>query len=186
MQKQAQEIAPGKLVATVMWLGYDTPDRLVHAGSDQYADDGDNALKAFVNRELPAVNHRHNRARVTVVGHSYGSFVTGQAAKQGMKADDVVLVGSPGVEANHARQLGDPDHIWVARAVADPIALATNTVHGPDPTSPFFGGRRFRTGMAVGHSEYYGEPDGRENESSRNIARIIAGKYDKVSSGLLP
>jgi hypothetical protein len=99
-----------------------------------------------------------------------------------MKADDVVLVGSPGVEAYDAGQLGAPDHIWVGRAPTDPIALAANTVHGLDPASPLFGGRRFRTGMAVGHSQYYGEPDGRENESSRNIARIVAGDYGKVSS----
>jgi hypothetical protein len=97
-----------------------------------------------------------------------------------MRADDVVLVGSPGVNAKRAEALGDPRHVWVGAAAWDPVPHAP--AHGPNPAGPEFGASRFRTGEASGHSEYYGEKDTlEENESSANIARVIVGDYDAVT-----
>jgi pimeloyl-ACP methyl ester carboxylesterase len=63
-------------------------------------------------------------AHITVVGHSYGSTLTGIAAKQGLAADDVMFVGSPGVKTTTAAELGLPEgaQVWAARSQADPIA----------------------------------------------------------------
>ena len=74
------------------------------------------------------------------MGYSYGSVVTGHAAKEDKIADDVVLVGSPGAGVSHSSELHG--RIWAATNAHDPIAIATGPhggIHGPDPTTDAFG-----------------------------------------------
>ena len=61
----------------------------------------------------------------TLLAHRYGSVLAGHAAKQGLAADDLVLLGSPGVDADHAGDLASipKGHAWVVRAPDDPIRL---------------------------------------------------------------
>ncbi|WP_226350870.1 alpha/beta hydrolase [Pseudonocardia sp. ICBG601] len=96
---------------------------------------------------------------LTVVGHSYGSTVLGNAARGGgLAADDVVFVGSPGTGAGHASELGTaPGHVWATTARHDPIGRVpgvevfatsrglapTGLLHGPNPAAPGFGARVF-------------------------------------------
>lgn len=179
LQQRAKDMAAGESVATVMWLGYDTPEG-ASAGGGKAAGEGKSALLQFVNTEIPAVNRHGEGAHVTVAAHSYGSVSVGLGAQEGLKADDLVLVGSPGVRARRAEQLGDPAHVWVGAAPDDPIPRLP--FHGPNPADESFGARRFDTATASGHSDYYGgHKDGRQNESSRNTSRIIAGRYGDVS-----
>jgi Alpha/beta hydrolase len=176
----SRRASQGRSVATVLYLGYDTPDNIALAARGRYANDGDAALATFVSIEIPTLNRHGGGSHVTVVGHSYGSTIVGQAARRGMRADDVVLVGSPGVNAERAEALGDPRHVWVGAAPWDPVPHAP--AHGSNPAEPEFGANRFRTGEARGHSEYYGEKDTlEENESSANIARVITGDYAAVT-----
>jgi hypothetical protein len=89
--------------AVIARLGYDAPPDIPAASTKGYALGGAIALAPFVH-ELRTINTRH--AEVTVMGHSYGSTVTGTAATAGMKADRIVLVGSPGTHARNADGLG--------------------------------------------------------------------------------
>lgn len=100
--------------ATVMWLGYDTPNGRHDAWNKNEAKGGAPALRQFID-ELRATHDGPSQPHVSVFGHSYGSTVTGMAAKQGMAADDVVLFASPGAGAKRANDLSVPrGHVWAA------------------------------------------------------------------------
>jgi hypothetical protein len=132
--------------AVVAWRGYEPP-ALAGALLDDAADAGSAALAEFVDGLDRAVD-------VTVVAHSYGTLVTAAALRHGMRVDDVVLLGGPGVEAHDANEL--PLHgasLSVERAPLDGVALSE--AFGPDPADPRFGAMRLATGSAAGHSEYF-------------------------------
>jgi len=68
--------------------------------------------------------HVGDRSHNTVLGHSYGSLVAGVTARdRGLDADELVLIGSPGVGVDRAAQLhGVPaGHVWAAAAANDPV-----------------------------------------------------------------
>ncbi len=105
-------------VATVAWLGYDPPDGLDALGAGA-ARGGADSLVRFV----AGLDALPGRRRVTVVGHSYGSLVTGLAARTGLAADEIVFVGSPGTGLAHAghAKLKPGGVVWAALAAGDPI-----------------------------------------------------------------
>nr|WP_255426702.1 alpha/beta hydrolase [Pseudonocardia sp. C8] len=157
----ARAAAPGAGVAAVLWTGYDAPTGLLAAADDGYA----RRAAADLRRFQDGLRAGHDGpVHLTVVGHSYGSTVTGRAAGPGIAADDVVFVGSPGAGVRGAGELGVPaDRVWATTARHDPISRApgsevfgtsrgwepTGLVHGPDPATPPFGGRVFAS--APGH-----------------------------------
>ena len=126
-------------------------------------------------------------AHVTLVGHSYGSTVVGAAMQAGpRRADDLVLLGSPGVLADRVGQLGlSGRHAYVGEAALDPIA--DTGVFGADPGDRSFGATRIRVDAAPGqpwpdqilaaHSRYF-DPG---SESLRNIARVVVGRGSDVT-----
>ncbi|MEW1863619.1 alpha/beta hydrolase [Streptomyces sp. NPDC088194] len=183
---------PGS-TASVYWLGYDAPGWSVPGPASQsFADNGAPKLTAFV-RSLQA--DHSGPGHLTVVGHSYGTTLVGDAcAHFGMRPDDVVLVGSPGVTAGKASQLGiGSDHVWASKKKFDPvpaIGLPLDPLHwfddhsdrfGNDPTSTEFGGKTFDSGSGSGvkhaHSEYWDA-----GPSLDNMTDIVTGQTDKVSS----
>src|SRR5439155_6853049 len=87
---------------------------------------------------------------VTVVGHSYGSLVVARAAQARPGAvDDVVALGSPGLEVEQAADVAvPPGHVWVGAASGDPVSRLS--WFGPDPAGAAFGARRFHAESAAG------------------------------------
>jgi hypothetical protein len=179
--------------ASIYWLGYDAPGWSYPGPSSQsFADAGAPKLAAFVNSL--AVNHS-GAGHVTVIGHSYGSTLVGDAsAHAGMKADDVIFVGSPGVTVDEASQLGlDPSHVWASKAKFDPVPEVSasqppldwtddhSVWFGNDPTSSAFGGRTFDAGegswVGHAHSEYWNP-----GPSLDNMTNIVTGQPDKVTA----
>jgi hypothetical protein len=109
--------------ATVVWLGYDPPLGVVDAMSSGRATRGAAAYDGF----LLGLRATHLGAppHLTALGHSYGSLLVGLAGRRQRPnpADDVVLIGSPGVGADHAAALGvAPGPVWVGAAPHDPVA----------------------------------------------------------------
>jgi hypothetical protein len=142
VQHQASQFDPDQ-VAGIQWLGYDTPE----------------GIRA----------QRSERLHWTVIGHSYGSLVTGMAESgQGLDVDETVLVGSPGVGVDHASDLGDRN-VWVGLAKWDLVGYSE--WHGPNPHDRAFGATRFHTGDISGHSSYFNEG----SESLRNLGLIGPG-----------
>jgi pimeloyl-ACP methyl ester carboxylesterase len=120
-----------KSAAVIAWLGYTTPPALpqglLEAGTSGDADVGAKNLNTFI-ACLRAMRHAHNFS-LTVIGHSYGSVVVGRAAAHGwLNGDNVVFVGSPGVDAPKVASLGHPRAVYAGENPNDVIQLATQPV----------------------------------------------------------
>lgn len=132
-------------VSVTTWMGYDRPMNVGEAARTSYAHNGAVALDDF----QAGLRASHNDALAggpslnTVIGHSYGSTEVGAAALDGhhLDANNVIAVGSPGVLAGHASDLGvDPGaHVFATRAENDIIGTVTDMTLGPDPMSARFG-----------------------------------------------
>lgn len=205
--------------AAIVWLGYDAPG-FAGVGSTANADNGAPAYSSFMGG-IGATNENED-PHITAIGHSYGSLTVGTAAKQSggiPDADDIILLGSPGVGVDKASDLNvGKDHVFVGSAGNDPVtwlpskaqaaaALLAGPVVGPladpggddvwfgkDPASEAFGAARFRVsdgplpfylagiegGPTPAHSEYFTPEE--DPESADNIARIVAGKSDSITT----
>lgn len=145
---------------TIAWFGYDAPPGLGDATDQKYADAAAGGLNRF--QEGLRVTHDVDAppSRNTVLGHSYGTTVVGDAASHGrtLDADAVVFVASPGTTVNHAVDLsltGVPDgqeyqHVFATKAENDLVpqypkvsGLPFIDDYGPDPTDSKFGARVF-------------------------------------------
>ena len=185
--------------AVVMWVGYDTPNSWHDSGLWQpnMARTGGQALAADVN--ALAVTHEAAPTRVTVVGHSYGSTVVSDAAAAyGMRANDVVLIGSPGTDLAHSAadfHLPPGGHLYVGAASGDAVTWSPGHVAGPgviganlaglgdDPTGDGYGSTRFKaevpgnwTNPFYDHLHYF--DDG--SESLFSIADVVSGHGDAL------
>ena len=171
-------------IAVVAWIGYAAPGwrqvsfpTRARVGGRMLAAD----LAALAAARIGEPAH------VTLVGHSYGSTVVGAAMQDGLRpADDLVLLGSPGMLADRVGQLGiNGHHAYVGEAALDPIA--DTGVFGADPGDRGFGATRIRVDPAperpwpdrifAAHSQYF-DPG---SESLRNIARVAVGRGSDVT-----
>ncbi|MBX6750527.1 MAG: hypothetical protein IRY85_12815 [Micromonosporaceae bacterium] len=163
-------------VSVVYWLGYDPPDSLLDGWREGPSRDGGAALTRFA--DGLRASHVGGPSHVTALGHSYGSTVVAEGARAGgLRVDDIVVVGSPGLHSDHARELNlDPRHVWVGRSATDEIRFVPGPIHGREPADPGFGANRFVTDTS-GHSGYW-RPD---SDSLLNQAYIVTGQYDRVT-----
>ncbi|WP_112490682.1 alpha/beta hydrolase [Streptomyces bacillaris] len=118
--KGAQRLDPS--TASIIWLGYDAPQHVdvMSKGDAQRGAPAYNEFMAGI-----SVTNGNADPHVTAIGHSYGSLTVGTAAKQSggiPGVDDVILLGSPGVDAQKATELGvGRDHVFVGAADNDPV-----------------------------------------------------------------
>jgi hypothetical protein len=178
--------------SVIAWVGYDAPQSILpDAASTSFADHAETALHNF--QDGLGVSHDPGPVNNTVIGHSYGTTVVGQTSRDlGLNADNVVMVASPGVGVDHADQLhldGVPadqtsHHVYSTAAPTDPIPIVTNfrapeldgvDPLGPDPTTDWFGGERFKsnaTSPLTSHSDYWNA----YSDSLRAMGNLIAGR----------
>ncbi|MFE7660369.1 alpha/beta hydrolase [Streptomyces celluloflavus] len=170
--QQAAKDKGGESTAVVSWLGYDAPEVDGSMATTGRADAAAGDLRSFTHglRE----SHTGERSHMTVLGHSYGSTVVGDAASHsnGIDADDVVVVGSPGMAVDHAKDLQmAPDHVWAGWAPDDIVStIASGKTLGENPADKEFGGKVFGVDTE-GHGGYWDKG----SESLANQGRIIAG-----------
>ena len=172
--------------------------KVTDAASESYAEGAKKDLDRF--QDGLRATHEGAPSHNTVIGHSYGSTVIGHTAHtEGINADALVFVGSPGVGVENASQLNFPtDHVYATVAEHDMIHLANSLqvdqyghvydlVHNFDPTIPRFGDHVFASdpgtagSMPSGlsgeaHSQYWDTHGDAECRSLRNMGRIIAGQ----------
>lgn len=191
MAADADQIPGSGETAVVMWLGYDAPDNpIMDSPSLSYAEDASAPLASFMSG-LEAANSDPEGTNTTVMGHSYGTTVIGQAASEhGLATDQIVAVASPGMVVEEASELGiDPDDFYATTAPLDMIhAAAESGALGADPTDTGinfgsvgvdwqgFGGNTFDSNNMEGspvdiHSNYW--DDG--NPARKNMALIFTG-----------
>ncbi|MEU0405036.1 alpha/beta hydrolase [Streptomyces sp. NPDC006197] len=201
--------------AAIVWLGYDAPN-FATVMSTADAEKGAPAYKQFM--EGLTVTNTNVDPHLTAIGHSYGSLTVGTAARQigGIPgADDIILLGSPGVGVDRAEDLGvGKEHVYVGAADNDLVThlpkpseaaaalplggtgirytsrVTDHLYFGQDPASEGFGAQRFLVGdgprmvMEAGffeaHSQYF--TPGLDSRSAENIALIVAGKPEKITT----
>ncbi|QQQ76218.1 hypothetical protein IOD16_35220 [Saccharothrix sp. 6-C] len=176
--------------ATIQWLGYDAPGWAPgEVDNPAQAREGGANLVADVDGYRAAAEAAGRDPHVTVIGHSYGSTTVGYAGMNGLAADDIAFVGSPGVGASNVDQLSaGPGHVYVGATEHDPVVQGTSsswfTEDGSSvgPYDDRFGARTFGTtdgtSLLGAHSEYYTKG----SESVQNLARIATGDGGSVTS----
>ncbi|MFF9689352.1 alpha/beta hydrolase [Streptomyces sp. NPDC014623] len=147
------ETGPGN--AVIAWAGYTTPVGLgLDAATGTLAEAGAERLTRFAAGlaadGLPAP---------VVFCHSYGSVVCGLAAS-GLRATDLVVLGSPGMRADDVAGLRTRARVWAAKDDTDwiddvPHVEVAGLGHGADPAGPDFGARRVPARDAEGHTGYF-------------------------------
>ena len=175
-----QAASPSASTSVLAWCGYDAPDDLLDALSEDYAAQAREDLDAVQAGLRASHDDSLPPAHQTVLGHSYGGTVVGFAARDdGVAADDLVFVAAPGVGVERAAGLRIPDgQVWATSDPADPVG--DTQIFGNDPTDPDFGALRFESDSPTvesawydpaTHSDYW-EP---RNPSLRAMGHIIAG-----------
>lgn len=174
--------------SVITWAGYDAPQSVLpDAASTSFADHAEPGLRRF--QDGLGASHDPIPVNSTVIGHSYGTTVVGQTARDlGFPVDNLVMVASPGVGVQHATDLhldgvsADQmnHHVYATKSAMDPVPALTNFYQpdmdridplGPDPTTNWFGGHPFDSDFATGHTEYW-DP---HSKSLRGMAKVIAG-----------
>lgn len=181
----------GASVATIAWIGYETPG-VVDVGSLDLARTGATALAGAVG------GVQADRVRddpfVTLLAHSYGSTASLMAiANGGVDVDALVLIGSPGGGATSVAGLGmTSDQVYVGEADGD--FVTASGFFGSNPGSSSFGASSMNvsggedplTGDdlagAPGHLGYFD----RGSESMRNMALVGLGRGDLVTTPTHP
>lgn len=149
--------------AGVVWLGYPAPGTVPGALARDPARQAGEELARF-QAELA---RRQPAQRRIVLSHSYGSVVAGAAAHPdgpGLHADDLVILGSPGVGVARADQLqlhGQQPRVHTMLNGGDPIGLLVSPragVHGVDPAAAAFGAQVWTGDPHGDHSSYWEDP----------------------------
>jgi Alpha/beta hydrolase len=178
LMAQARALVPHPRLAVVAWLGY-SPPTVTSAGvaTDLRAGSGAARLRRLV-RGLHALDPA---AGITLLCHSYGSVVCGEALRD-LPVDDIAAFGSPGMRAADVGALRTRATVWAARGSRDwtryvPHVRVLGFGFGPDPVSPAFGAHVFAAGPAA-HGDYL-RPG---SLSLRNLALIALGRGGQVTS----
>ncbi len=210
-----QATLDGASVSTIAWIGYDSPNwnpdgsvlgypasafDVGHTLTEANAEAGGHALSAFVDG-LNSTHVTGDQPHLTVIGHSYGSTTSAHAAADGMAADTLVLIGSPGAGGgvDHVSGLNMPDgQVFVGSAAHDPVTWLggrdgvfpgtwdDGVGLGEDPSQADFGAHNFavddgepfrgpgglvETGFMDNHVSYFEQG----NPALDNMAQIVTG-----------
>lgn len=173
-------------VATVAWIGYQTP-HLLNVGSLDLAYEGRDAIAATIDG-LQTLRGE-NQPFISLLAHSYGSTAALLALEQDTVVDALAMIGSPGSPAQSIHELNVRGDVFVGEAVWDPIP--NSSFFGSDPGSTAYGARVMSVAGAVdvithrvlasstGHNEYFSPG----TESMRNLALIGIDKGELVTDG---
>ena len=177
---------PGQSTSVIAYMGYDAPEMSPSVLTETRAMAGGVQLRDDVAGFQAA--HDGRPGHLTVVGHSYGSTTVSDAVAQGLRADDYVLIGSPGMGHASPADFGGSDHLYTGSASKDPVADAS--WFGTDPAFKGSDATRFHAesvnrgnepfNLVEDHSRYFdADTTGggfRPSESLANIATIANGQ----------
>lgn len=209
-----QDTDPPSSTATIAWMGYDAPniapDDLLDVPSEigdvagvsreELAENGGHRLSDFVDG-LRASDQRPDDAdsNLTVIGHSYGSTTAAHAAADGLDADALTLIGSPGAGGgvDHVSDLNMPEGtVYVGSADNDFVTWLGRDGDlgmGHDPSQADFGATRFDVndglefhvddvGQGITNHTSYFDPEA-NLDSLDNIATIVTDHEPTVIAG---
>ena len=205
-------IANESSVATITWIGYDSPNwnpsgelldypgsllDAAHTLSEVNAEQAGRLLARFVDGLNTTHQAGMSSSHLTVIGHSYGSTTSAHAAVDGMAADALVLLGSPGAGSgvHHASDLRmPPGEVYVGSAERDAVTWLGGIWKGwpglglgEDPAQESFGARILQVspghavnglaglreyGFNANHTNYLNE----NNLLADRVAAIVTGR----------
>lgn len=180
---------PDSTVATVAWIGYDTPN-LTNVGSIENAAAGRDTLASAI-LGLKAIR-ADDDPYITVIAHSYGSTAALMALQEyDFEIDALAMVGSPGSSASSVADLNVRDgNVFVGEAAWDPIP--NSAYFGSDPGSDSYGAKPLGVSGGIdaitrevllastGHNEYFSPG----TESMRNFALVAIDRGQFVTHGV--
>jgi len=179
--------APGiETVATVAWIGYQTP-HLLNVGSLDLAYEGRDAIAATIDG-LQTLRGT-DQPFIALLAHSYGSTAALLALEESTTVDALAMIGSPGSPAQSIHDLNVRGDVFVGEAAWDPIP--NSSFFGSDPGATGYGARAMSVAGTVdvitnrvlasstGHNEYFSPG----TESMRNLALIGIDKGELVTDG---
>lgn len=173
-------------VATVAWIGYQTP-HLLNVGSLDLAYEGRDAIASAVDG-LQTLRGT-DQPFISLLAHSYGSTAAMLALSGSTSVDALAMIGSPGAPVTNVDDLNVRGEIFVGEAAWDPIP--NSSFFGSDPGSTEFGARIMSVAgtvdvitnrvltASIGHNYYWGVG----TESMRNLALIGIDKGELVTDG---
>ena len=173
-------------VATVAWIGYQTP-HLLNVGSLDLAYEGRDALASAIDG-LQTIRGT-DQPFISLLAHSYGSTAAMLALEESTTVDALAMIGSPGAPASSVDELNVRGDVFVGEAAWDPIP--NSAFFGSDPGAVEFGARMMSVAGTVdvitnrvlagstGHNEYWSPG----TESMRNLALIGIDKGELVTDG---
>ncbi len=194
-------IRNGESMASIAWMGYDSPNwnpegALDFPGdgldigsviSENKAIAGGHALSDFVDG-LRATDEG-DRSHLSVIGHSYGSVTAAHAAAgDGLDADSLTLIGSPGAGGDDVNGVGDlhmPEGTVYAGAADNDfvswLGRDGDLGMGQDPTQADFGAKVFGVDPGADfHAENIGQ--GIENHTSYFDPQLNPTSLDNLTS----
>ncbi|WKX72405.1 alpha/beta hydrolase [Streptomyces sp. XD-27] len=203
--RESTSLAPNQSVSTITWFDYDSPrsakpfeagDGLYpEASSNSQAAEGAPSLRQFLDGNVAAQQAATgDKAHNTLLGHSYGTTLMGNAADYSpdyhdswtdpLPVDDVVTVASPGFRAKSPGDVGlDPHHFWAMASPDDPVPLGGRVAglgeDGIVPTDREFGANIMMVDTK-GHGDYWDYKGNEPSVSLTNQANVIVGAYDDV------
>jgi hypothetical protein len=167
----ARAAGAGLGIATVAWLGYDTPAGPRQIVGRARAWGGGAALaSSLAGLRAARAAVAGPIARTTVLAHSYGTVVVDEAADVPgrLAADAVVLMGSPGMEEDAAAL--EVTEVYDAASPADPVA-GLGWFGDERTVSAAYGSTGLPVDADTAHSEYY-DPD---RPTLAAVAEVVAG-----------
>lgn len=183
---------PDAKVSTIYWFNYDPPDNVLpQATQDSYAHNGAPVLHSFMDgsREAHVQATGGDTAHTTIIGHSYGTTLIGDAIKRShdFPADDVIALGSPGMQADNVGQLGyTKDHFFAEGGSGSDIGVRWGGKfvglggHSQVPTDTGFGAT-IMDGDVASHGDFFDvNKDGAPSQSLQNQAAVVTGNYGNV------
>ncbi|MFF4161303.1 alpha/beta hydrolase [Streptomyces sp. NPDC001678] len=205
----ASKAMPGDpSVSTITWIGYSAPqsaypthngDLVPEAASKSYAHRAAPILSQFLDG-VQTAQGGPDASHTTVIGHSYGTTAVGAASiKDGLGADDIIAVASPGMLVGHASQLDAPKgHVWseAASLLNDKVPIGGKIVglggdsdispYIPDPearriTQNVPSDRDFGANIMQTDSEDHGGYWEKNSISLQNQAAVVTGNYGSVT-----
>jgi pimeloyl-ACP methyl ester carboxylesterase len=161
----------------IAWLGYDPPEGI---GRDAIREERARVGATALTRFVAGLNGYRPAAVITLIGHSYGSVVTGLAAPRlSRSVHDIVALGSPGMGVSRAADLHTSARIWAGTARGDwtrelPGISLFGAGHGTLPFQAGFGAHPVPVGNVTAHDGYF-MPGA---DSLRCMAGIVLGIHD--------
>lgn len=180
-REMARRARRGERVAVIAWLGYNAPDGSPFGVVDVARRSAARRGAFWLLRDVDLVRTiAPAGVHLTVIGHSYGSLLVGEAMRVpavGLDVEDVIVAGSPGMGVQHRGQLGQRStRVWATSLWRDPVRVAP--AHGADPARPWFGARRLPAAGVSGHGGYFDDGTG----SLTAIALVAVGRRERKKS----